>query len=183
LSLRTLSDHIADICQNAIKAGAKNIRLEIIEDSETFNFTVSDDAGGMSGEILKQIYDPFFTSRDKKIRKVGLGIPFLKSAAEMTGGGVSIDSKEGEGTVVRAEFKKHHIDCQPIGNLTDTFFSLITTDKNISMVIRRVFGEDEYIIDTDKIIASLPNPGMWENPKYLGIINESLKEMEASIKD
>jgi len=52
LSLRTLSDHIADICQNAIKAGAKNIRLEIIEDSETFNFTVSDDDGGLSGEIL-----------------------------------------------------------------------------------------------------------------------------------
>ncbi|HRW35028.1 MAG TPA: ATP-binding protein [Thermotogota bacterium] len=183
MSLRTLSDHVADICQNSTKAGASHVKLKVDESDDAFFFEVQDDAGGMSKEILARIYDPFYTSRDKKIRKVGLGIPFLKSAAEQTGGWLEIVSEEGKGTKLSVRFDKSHIDCQPVGDLAGTFFTLITADQAIRWEIHRTYNEDEYDIDTETLFENQADKKLWENPSFLKIIRESLYEMEKSIKD
>lgn len=183
MSLRTLSDHVADICQNSVKAGARNVELEIHEDEKKFSFKVVDDAGGMPKVFLEQIFDPFFTTRDKNIRKVGLGIPFLKAAAEQTGGKMDIVSQDGVGTMTSATFFKSNIDCQPVGDIVSTIFTLITSDKNIFWKIMREYNEEEYAIDTEKLIQNLPDRSMWENPAYMNLLRESLYEMESSIKD
>ena len=47
---------------------------------------------------MKRVMDPFFTTRTT--RKVGLGVPFLKMACEMTGGSFDIRSQPGVGTTV-----------------------------------------------------------------------------------
>jgi len=183
LSLRTLSDHVADICQNSVKAGAHTVQLEIVEDENTFFFKVVDDAGGMPKALLDRIFDPFFTTRDKNIRRVGLGIPFLKAAAEQTGGTMNIISHEGTGTITSAKFIKTNIDCQPVGDLVGTLFTLITSDKDIFWKITRQYDGDEYVIDTEKLTQNLPDRSMWENPAYMNLLRESLYEMESSIKD
>ncbi|MFP4461204.1 MAG: ATP-binding protein [Thermotogota bacterium] len=183
MSLRTLSDHVADICQNSIKAGASHVILKVEETKDVFSFEVEDDAGGMPKEVLKRIYDPFFTTRDKKIRKVGLGIPFLKTAAELTGGHLDIVSEPGKGTTLSVLLRKSHIDCQPVGDLAGTFFTLITTDKSIHWEILRSYNEAQYTIDTDKLFDNQNDKKLWENPSFLKIIRESLYEMENSIKD
>jgi len=183
VSLRTLSDHVADICQNSIKAGASHVLLKIDETEEIFTFEVVDDAGGMPKEVLEKIYDPFYTSRDKKIRKVGLGIPFLKTAAEQTGGHLEIISEQGKGTTLSVLLYKSHIDCQPVGDLAGTFFTLITTDKSIHWEIIRADSGEEYTIDTDKLFENQTDKRLWESPQFLKIIRESLYEMEKSIKD
>jgi hypothetical protein len=183
VSLRTLSDHVADICQNSVKAGARTVQLEIKETENVFFFKVMDDAGGMPQAVLKQIYDPFYTTRDKNIRRVGLGIPFLKSAAEQTGGEMDIVSQEGIGTMTTAKFFKSNIDCQPVGDIVGTLFTLITSDKNTFWNITRNYNEEEYVIDTKKLMDNLPDSSMWENPAYMNLLRESLCEMESSIKD
>lgn len=183
MSLRTLSDHVADICQNSIKAGASRVILKVDETLDVFSFKVEDNAGGMPKEILKRIYDPFYTTRDKKIRKVGLGIPFLKTAAESTGGHLDIESEEGIGTTLSVLIKKSHIDCQPVGDLAGTFFTLITTDQSIHWEIKRTYNEEEYEIDTEKLFDNQADKKLWENPSFLKIIRESLYEMENAIKD
>jgi len=183
LSLRTLSDHVADISQNAIKAGASHVILKVDETWDVFSFKVVDNAGGMPKEVLKKIYDPFYTTRDKKIRKVGLGIPFLKTAAEITGGHLDIVSEEGKGTTLSVLLNKSHIDCQPVGDLAGTFFTLITTDKSIHWEITRSYNGEDYVIDTDKLFENQADQKLWENPSFLKIIRESLYEMEIAIKD
>jgi len=115
MSLRTLSDHLVDIAQNSVKAGALKINLLIRENQNEFLFNLKDNAGGMDEETLKKVFDPFYTSRDKKIRRVGLGLPFLKFASEATGGYTHLTSKAGEGTEVESLFLKSNIDCQPVG--------------------------------------------------------------------
>lgn len=183
MSLRTLSDHVADICQNSIKAGASHVILKIDETQDVFSFEVEDNAGGMPKEVLKRIYDPFYTTRDKNIRKVGLGIPFLKTAAEITGGHLDIVSEEGKGTKLTVLLHKSHIDCQPVGDLAGTFFTLITTDKSIHWEIERTYSDEEYVIDTDKLFENQTDKRLWESPQFLKIIRESLYEMENAIKD
>ena len=157
--------------------------LKIEEMEDVFSFEVEDNANGMPKEVLEQIYDPFYTSRDKKIRKVGLGIPFLKSAAELTGGHLDIVSEQGKGTKLTAVLHKSHIDCQPVGDLAGTFFALITTDKSIHWEIKRSYNTEDYTIDTEKLFENQTDKKIWENPSFLKIIRESLYEMENSIKD
>ncbi len=183
MSLRTLSDHIADICQNSIKAGASFVSLDIAETQEMFVFEVLDNAGGLNKETLEKFFDPFYTSRDKKIRRVGLGIPFLKNAAEQTGGKVEIKNEEGKGLCVCATFNKSNIDCQPVGDIAETIFTLITADKSIHWKISRAYNQESYDIDTKKVFDDSNDSRLYENPSYLKILRDSLYEMEESLKD
>lgn len=79
-----LSLYVLDITMNSIRAGATEVSVTLREDGDWLWFTVSDNGCGMTEEQLKKLTDPFFTTR--KTRKVGLGVPFLKMLAEMTGG-------------------------------------------------------------------------------------------------
>ena len=158
-----LSLYVLDITMNSVRAGASEIYIELAEDGEWLTFKVRDNGCGMTEEQVKKLSDPFFTTR--KTRKVGLGIPFLRMLAEMTGGGVSISSthesvSEDHGTETVAKFGKNHIDFIPLGDMVETVKTLIqgspeinftythTTEKGEVTLscaeIREVLGEDIY---------------------------------------
>ena len=71
--MKELSLNILDIAENSVRAGAKLITITIDEDDETLKVTISDDGCGMTEEVLRNVTDPFCTTRTT--RKVGLGIP------------------------------------------------------------------------------------------------------------
>ncbi|GAH27501.1 unnamed protein product, partial [marine sediment metagenome] len=54
-----------------------------------------DDGKGMDEKTLKDVLDPFFTT--KNTRKVGLGLSLLAQSAEESGGSIKIESKTGQG--------------------------------------------------------------------------------------
>lgn len=61
--------------------------------------SVSDDGTGMSEDVLERVFEPFFTT--KAVGKgTGLGLSQVYGFARQSGGGVEIDSREGEGTRV-----------------------------------------------------------------------------------
>lgn len=121
--MKEISLNILDIVQNSVKAGASLIEVHITEDEKTLCFSVKDDGCGMTEEFVKNVTNPFTTTR--KTRKVGLGIPLLKMEAEMTGGSFSIESRsekeyKDHGTTVTACFRKDSIDCIPLGDIVGT---------------------------------------------------------------
>lgn len=124
-----LSLYVLDITMNSVRAGATEIHITLTEDDEWLYFSVSDNGCGMTKEQLERLSDPFFTTR--KTRKVGLGIPFLKMLAEMTGGYVKVtsvpknDDPEKHGTTTEAKFGKNHIDFIPLGDMIETVKTLI----------------------------------------------------------
>lgn len=179
MGLITIADHIHDIAENSVNAGAKNVYLKIIETTDTFLFSVEDDAGGIRPDILERIFDPFVTTRKKEIRRVGLGLPFLKQATEATGGYVKIDSELGKGTKTEALFYKSHIDCQPVGNLTDTFLVLLL-NQDINWQIERCYDGECYEIASKTIKEYL---GHLDTPEKITLLEELLKEMESQIWD
>lgn len=119
--MKELSLNILDIAMNSVKAEATRIDIEIRETEDELEFSVSDNGYGMSEEMIRRVTDPFCTTRTT--RKVGLGIPFLRMAAEQTGGSISITSRERSkypndcGTKTSAKFFKKHIDYTPLGIL------------------------------------------------------------------
>ena len=108
-----ISLNVLDVTENSTRAGAKLVQLFVAADHKADTLTIKnrDDGCGMTPEQVEQVTDPFFTTRTT--RKVGLGIPFYKYAAESTGGSFSIDSEVGKGTVVTAVFGLSHIDRMP----------------------------------------------------------------------
>lgn len=88
--------HILDIANNSTRAEASDVDVAIDADSakDTLTVTVADDGKGMSEELLSRVTDPFSTTRTT--RKVGLGIPLFKQAAELTGGSLKIRSGIGK---------------------------------------------------------------------------------------
>lgn len=121
--MKELSLHMLDIAQNSIAAGARSVDLTVEELGGLLTLVVQDNGKGMSPEFLAQVTDPFTTTRTT--RKVGLGLPLLRLAAEMTGGRLEIRSQLGKGTTVTASFHQDHIDCPPLGDMAGTVSLLV----------------------------------------------------------
>lgn len=130
--MRELSLNVLDIAQNSISANASLIEIEIIGDTVKKELLIGiyDNGKGMTPEQVRNVQDPFFTTRTT--RKVGMGIPLFKLAAEQTGGSLCIESEVGVGTKVKAILKTDSIDYTPLGDIDSTVIMLITmnTDRN-----------------------------------------------------
>jgi PAS domain S-box-containing protein len=68
---------------------------------------VRDTGIGMTGETLKQIFTPFFTTKDVD-RGTGLGLSVVYGIAETHGGSIKADSREGEGSVFEVTLPATH---------------------------------------------------------------------------
>lgn len=146
--------YVLDIAMNSVRAGATEIVIEIAETEEWLFLTVSDNGCGMTDVQLKKLEDPFFTTR--KTRKVGLGIPFLKMLAEMTGGDVKVTSvcaenAEEHGTALNAKFGKKHVDFIPMGDIITTVKTLIQGYPDINFTYHHRNGDKEVLLACDKL--------------------------------
>ncbi len=143
--MKDLSLHILDIVQNSITAGAEHITVSLVESEHLRTLTVQDDGRGMAPEFLRQVTDPFTTTRTT--RKVGLGLPLLKMAAELSGGQLDVDSTEGVGTRVIATFDPNSIDCLPLGDLAESVAVLVQglpETLDLSYIHRVPWGEFDF---------------------------------------
>ena len=153
--MRELSLNILDIAQNSISAGAPLITIEVSENTidHTLLIGVYDNGKGMSEEQVKSVIDPFFTTRTT--RKVGMGIPLFKMAAEQTGGSLEIKSELGVGTEVKAVFKTNNVDFTPLGDVASTIQMLITMNTDRDFVYKHIVDEKEFVCDTRELKAIL----------------------------
>lgn len=173
--MKELSLNILDIAMNSVKAEAKNINIQLLEQGDIRTFTIDDDGCGMDPEFLKNVTDPFTTTRTT--RAVGLGIPLLKLAAEQANGEFSIDSKQGEnhGTSVRATFQISHLDCVPLGDIAGTMVTLIQGSPDIDFTLDYITDEGEKHLSTAEIREMLEGVPL-DTPEVLQWISEMLSE-------
>ncbi len=171
---------------NSVKANAKNIGIKIEENDDTMTVTITDDGCGMSPEILQRVTDPFCTSRTT--RKVGLGIPFYKLAAEQTGGTLDIVSKtkqfetDESGTTVTAVFNKKHIDCLPLGDIVSTVCTLIQGSPEIDFLFTHRIFEREISLSTLEMREMLSEVPL-NSPEVLLWVTQYLNEQYNEIKN
>lgn len=153
--MKELSLNILDITENSVKAGATFTKIVLTETSDLLTMCISDNGCGMSAEVLKNVTDPFYTTRTT--RKVGMGIPLLKEAATSTGGDFEITSAQNEnhGTSVYASFNKKHIDFTPLGNVTETVVTLIQCHPNTDFDFRHTFKDKCVTLDTRQLREQL----------------------------
>lgn len=154
--MRDLSLHVLDLVQNSVKANARLVVVEMTMDPvrDRLTLVIQDDGDGMSDELLARVRNPFTTTRTT--RKVGLGIPLMEENAELTGGGLTIQSKLGEGTRLEAWLGLRHIDRPPLGDLADTMLSLVLmTPETPDYVLRLHKPDVDFTFDTREIRQAL----------------------------
>jgi len=173
--LRELSLHILDLAENSISAGATKIEIAIEENlnKDFLLMSIKDNGRGMNPEMVKIISDPFITSRTE--RKVGLGIPLLKAAAEACNGWLRITSEVGIGTLVSVKFQHSHIDRVPLGNITDTFLTLELGTSNVNWVFTYKMNDQEIVIDDNEIKKALDGVSLTE-PSVIKFIRHLFEE-------
>ena len=153
--MKELSLNILDITENSVKAGATLTEISITESENKLIISIKDDGCGMSEDIVRSVVDPFYTTRTT--RKVGMGVPLFKMAAEQTGGKLEIISDTGEdhGTTVTAYFYKDHLDFTPLGDVISTVTTLIQGHPDTDFLFTHLIDDKEIRLDTRELRAVL----------------------------
>ncbi|MCF8146438.1 MAG: ATP-binding protein [Deltaproteobacteria bacterium] len=170
--MQDLSLHILDIAENATRAGATLIEIDISEDigKDLLKIRIQDNGRGMDPETLKGATDPFVTTRTT--RRVGMGLPLLKQAARETGGDLLLTSESGKGTRVLATFQKSHIDRRPLGDMGATLITLIMGNPDLDFVYRSNLREQEVEVDTRSIRKALNSTVRITDPAVIRLIRD-----------
>lgn len=178
--MREISLHILDVVENGISAGADLITLLVDEavDRNVLSVTISDNGRGLSKEQQARVSDPFFTSRTT--RRVGMGIPLLRAAAERCDGRFAFASEEGKGSHVFCSFLYNHIDRAPLGDMAMTLGVLMAGYPEVDFLYSHLYNGREFQFDTREIRKELEGVPLSEPTvlRYLKAgIAEGLKEI------
>ena len=178
--MKELSLNVLDITQNSITAGAKNIDILLCEKDGFLTVKIKDDGCGMSKEIQENVINPFYTTR--KTRKVGMGIPLFKLAAEQTGGSLSIVSKtamdhpDDHGTEITAVFDMNHVDFTPVGDIVSTVCTIIQGHPEIDYHFEHSSEGFNVRLDTAELRETLGDDVPLSEFEVINWIAEYLKE-------
>ena len=178
-------DTIADIVQNSFESGATEVRLEMIRRGARFEVVVQDNGCGMDEAARRKALDPFWTEPGKHPgRKVGLGLPFLKQAAEQCGGEFAIESAPGRGTTVRFAFDLANVDAPPTGDVAGTLAALMAWPGERELAVRREEDGRAYEVrrtELDAALGGMKDAGSLALMKEFFSSNE--EEMRSEVQD
>ncbi len=87
--------NLADNSRKAMPQGGV-LKIKVFNKDKTLFFEITDSGEGMSGEVLKNIFEPFFSY--SKSGGTGLGMCIVKSIVDAHEGRLSVFSKQDKGT-------------------------------------------------------------------------------------
>ena len=174
--MKEIALHALDIIQNSLAAEASRLQITLDEAGDEITFTVADNGRGMSPALLARVSDPFTTTRTT--RKMGLGIPLLRMAAEQTGGWVHLESALGAGTTLTARFHSNHIDCPPVGDMGETISLVLQGSPEIELRYTHRLNGQLFFFDTAQVRAQLGDGISLALPEVTLWIREYLQEQE-----
>lgn len=94
---------LLNLIDNAVKyaADGKELRVSLTRDGDRILLAVRDRGPGIAADEQERIFDRFYRARNvrgRPVRGSGIGLSLVKHIAEAHGGGVKVESREGEGS-------------------------------------------------------------------------------------
>ena len=98
----SLRSALMNLMLNAVQAmpdgGTLTVRTRAADGK--LRLAVADTGRGMTAEQVKNVFEPFYTTRSKGL---GLGLPYAQKVVEQHGGTIHVESREGAGTRIEIE--------------------------------------------------------------------------------
>ena len=178
--MQELSLNVLDVAENSVRANASLVEITVEEDTAAgwLTIVIRDNGRGMTPEQVQTVIDPFYTTRTT--RKVGLGVPFFRMAAQLSGGDLTIQSRVGEGTAVTATFGLTSIDRMPLGDINGTIATLVQCNPGIDWLYTRRKDGREMVMDTRQFREVLEDMPL-DSPEVLGFLRDYLAENTAEL--
>ena len=178
--MQELSLNVLDVAENSVRADASLVEITVEEDTAAgwLTIVIRDNGRGMTPEQVQTVIDPFYTTRTT--RKVGLGVPFFRMAAQLSGGDLTIQSRVGEGTAVTATFGPTSIDRMPLGDINGTIATLVQCNPGIDWLYTRRKDGREMVMDTRQFREILEDTPL-DSPEVLGFLRDYLAENTAEL--
>ena len=106
---------LINLLSNAVKLNRTGGRVVIKAFRDrSVTISISDTGPGMDSQMLAHVFEPFAQATPEHARQTegtGLGLSIVKHLAELHGGGVSIDSQPGNGTIVMVRLPDRSVGC------------------------------------------------------------------------
>ena len=83
---------------SGLKEGAGELTVRLRGSAEEVQIDVGDTGAGIPPEVLPQIYEPFFSTKEAE-KGVGLGLAVVYGIVQRHGGRIEVESEAGRGTV------------------------------------------------------------------------------------
>jgi hypothetical protein len=149
--MNDLSLSILDLVENSIAARATSIDVTVNEDHKLNRLivTIIDNGCGMDEVTVKNALDPFYTT--KTTRRVGLGLPFVKMAAEDAGGTLFLSSKPSQGTELIVSFTLDHVNTPPLGDLASTIYTICAHQAVQGFTYHHLVGDHRFDFDLQQV--------------------------------
>jgi len=182
--MKELSMHILDIATNSVRANASKVTILVKEDliNNEFIFEIEDNGKGIPEAMLKDIKNPFTTSRT--LRNVGLGIPLLNDNCLLCGGYLKIESEVGVGTKLKSMMVYDHIDRPPMGDIASTMCGLISSNESIEIQYYHWYNDHCFDLATSELKDALDGVSLSELSVMQWLrqfINENIDEIKKEI--
>lgn len=182
----SVTDYLLEAVQNSLEAGARSVDVRVEEDEASVTMSVTDDGSGMDKAAMVRALDAYGTDGKKHPkRKVGLGLPFLKQAIDQVGGDFSLQSEPGRGTTLAFRFDKTHVDCPPVGDMAQAFFTALCLEGAGDIRIERIVrhkGDDvdhvdelSYTLDRNELEQAI---GDLQSVSSLALLKRYLRSQE-----
>jgi two-component system cell cycle sensor histidine kinase/response regulator CckA len=105
--------------RNVTERDCQKLAHEGMAVGEYVAIEVQDTGTGMPPEVLRKIFEPYFTT--KAVGKgTGLGLATVMGTLKQTGGYIYPDSVEGQGTTFRLYLPRHHLDAEAVAEQQKT---------------------------------------------------------------
>ncbi len=175
----TACDHVLEVVHNAFESGATRVALDMSRRGSRLAVEVRDNGRGMDAATARKALDPFRSDGGKHPgRPVGLGLPFLKQAAELCGGSFGLESEAARGTTVRFAFDPAHIDAPPLGDVPGMLTALMNAAGACELSVRREVDGRIYDVCRSELAAAL---GGLECAGALALAKQFFSSNEAEI--
>lgn len=94
-----MSQVLLNLIMNALHAmeDGGTLRIGLAHEKNMVKLTVTDTGHGIPGDVVKKIYDPFFTTKEFG-KGTGLGLTVVKGIIDEHQGSIAVESEEGKGT-------------------------------------------------------------------------------------
>lgn len=140
---------------NSLTANARKVEIGILESQkrDLLMLRIRDDGRGMDAATLARVLDTRWSSKRQRRKSIGLGLAFLRQAAEMCDGRFQARSTPGHGTAITASMRLSHVDRPPLGDVNATILALCSADPAVEVRLDYRSDKEKFSFSSRELIT------------------------------